>query len=199
MSLRTLARYSDKRIERFLTELANLHVGIEAGARFIKKYGQMLCDLPGAEQWGHPRVASTPEKLELTRAASLRSELRLIWQSRTREARQMRVLMLAKWTQDLGKFTFLLPPAVMHPGPFAQAILYLLNSNRALVCGNPDCPAPYFFRPRDKRRQVYCSEACAEFGQRKTKMKWWAEKGNEWRKRRQSKRGKNGQKVPKET
>jgi hypothetical protein len=71
------------------------------------------------------------------------------------------------------------------PGPFEQAILHLLNSaDRALVCGNPDCPAPLFFRSRTNRRQRYCSPKCSGFGQREAKRKWWADHGHEWREKK---------------
>jgi hypothetical protein len=189
MRRKTLARYAASRLETFLTQLANLRPEDEAGLRFVRKYGHMLSDLPSSEQWRHPFVATTPEQLDLARAKNLQHELQCIWRSGTREARQFRVLMLAKWAQESGSFTFMLSPEAMHPGPFAQALLYLLNSDRALICGNPKCLAPYLFRPRDKKRQVYCSDLCAEFGQRESKKKWWADKGDEWRKRRQSTQG----------
>jgi hypothetical protein len=84
--------------------------------------------------------------------------------------------------QRAGKRGFLVATEVLTPGPFTQALLHLLKStNRTRVCGNPECRVtPYFFRKH--RRQTYCSDICAEFGQRKSKQKWWSDKGSEWRK-----------------
>jgi len=78
--------------------------------------------------------------------------------------------------------------------PIEKALEYLLkHHNRARHCPNPDCPAPYFLAARQSRR--YCSEICAQSGERETKRRWWAEHGPAWRKKRKpaaskSRRGK---------
>lgn len=191
MDRKSLARYGSSQLERFLIEIANLHTEEDARMRFIKKYRHMLSNLPDAEQWAHPALPASPEQLEIRRAANMQSELQYVWRCGTHEARQLRALMLMRWARESEKQSFMSHPEVLTPGPFAQAILYLVNSNRALVCGNPECKIQrYFFRPPDKKHQVYCSEICAEFGQRKAKQKWWEDHGEQWRRKRR-KKGKN--------
>jgi hypothetical protein len=50
------------------------------------------------------------------------------------------------------------------------------------ICANPECKAPYFVAK--DLRQRFCSEICAQWGQREWKRQWWAAKGAEWRKSR---------------
>jgi hypothetical protein len=50
------------------------------------------------------------------------------------------------------------------------------------VCGNPECPAPYYIAQR--RSQRYCGEQCADLFQREAKRSWWQEHGNLWREQR---------------
>ncbi len=62
-----------------------------------------------------------------------------------------------------------------------RALDFLLKWHyKARYCGNPDCPAHYFFGTRTN--QQFCSEFCAEHGQREAKRRWWAEHGADWRK-----------------
>jgi hypothetical protein len=72
-----------------------------------------------------------------------------------------------------------LPPLL----PLETAFEFLLRHyNRARHCPNPDCLAPYFFAKRHTQR--YCSEKCAQSGEKQTKRRWWAEHGTAWRKER---------------
>lgn len=50
------------------------------------------------------------------------------------------------------------------------------------VCCNPECVAPYFIAP--SRRYKFCSDVCAQFGQREHKRRWWSEHGEENRRAR---------------
>jgi hypothetical protein len=47
------------------------------------------------------------------------------------------------------------------------------NSERALHCPNPECPAPYFFR--QKKGQIHCSPECADAARCASKRRWWNE------------------------
>jgi hypothetical protein len=124
---------------------------------------------------------------ESKRVSDLRSWVRSIWRAPTTNEKQLRALLLHKAVTTSGKAFFLLPSEVSLPGPFSQAVLHLLRSaHRALVCPNPECPTPYFFRK--KRRQRYCSESCSGAGQREAKRKWWTAKGEDWRKERNQKK-----------
>ena len=76
--------------------------------------------------------------------------------------------------RDEGGIKRLPPPG--EESPIEMAFHYLLNHhNRTRRCPNSECPAPYFFAARHTQR--YCSEKCAQIGERETKRKWWAEHG----------------------
>jgi hypothetical protein len=70
-----------------------------------------------------------------------------------------------------------------------EALYYLLQeSDKAKVCGNADCPAPYFIAPRTNTR--YCSDDCVLAMKRQAKRDWWEKTGQEWRHKRQSRKAK---------
>jgi hypothetical protein len=73
------------------------------------------------------------------------------------------------------------------PQSLLQEALYFLfqNSDKAKVCANPECPAPYFIAPRGNTK--YCSGACLEEIKQKAKRVWWRNKGDEWRRNRKEK------------
>jgi hypothetical protein len=79
---------------------------------------------------------------------------------------------------------------------FRAATLYRLlifglasiPGERLRVCSRPACSHPYFVARHLK--QTYCSDACAQWGQRQWKLKWWAEHGTEWRDKRAAARRK---------
>jgi hypothetical protein len=79
---------------------------------------------------------------------------------------------------------------IYEPRTDFQRALYGLfrQSARAKVCGNLECPAPYFIASKPKQR--YCSETCAEVFQRESKRRWWAEHGATWRRSRKKSRRK---------
>ncbi len=71
------------------------------------------------------------------------------------------------------------------PGPFEQVLMHMFRSTDLMRrCGNDDCPAPYFFAMR--RSQKYCSEKCSGPSKREAKKRWWAEHGEDWRRKRTS-------------
>jgi hypothetical protein len=72
------------------------------------------------------------------------------------------------------------------PQTVFQNALYLLfkESQRAKVCPNPDCPAPYFIAPQGKPNQRYCSLKCTGEGLRESKRRSWAKHKEEWRPKR---------------
>jgi hypothetical protein len=70
------------------------------------------------------------------------------------------------------------------PQTLLQEALYFLlqNLDKAKVCGNPDCPTPYFIAPRSNTK--FCSDGCVEEIKREAKLAWWKSKGNQWREKR---------------
>jgi len=209
MRRKTLATIPAERLERFLRELANLKIDDSSAiARFLTRFGHMLEDVPSGREWckGPPGQRYPDGRLvyrslgfeEEIRIGSLSASVMSIWRAPTPRVKQFRTLLLhrkiAAWNPK-----FLLAPAVVKdlstPGPFEQAILQLLNSaDRALVCRNPDCPAPLFFRSRTKRRQKYCSPECSGVGQKVAKQKWWAAHGKQWRENQPQEKQKKGDK-----
>jgi hypothetical protein len=75
--------------------------------------------------------------------------------------------------------------------PFEQALNRLDDlGQRTRVCGNRECPAPFFIAGR--RSQKYCSEKCAGVFQQQAKRAWWREHGNAWREARQKRDQRSG-------
>lgn len=76
---------------------------------------------------------------------------------------------------------------VYRPQTTLQAALYYLlqHSDKSKVCGNPDCPAPYFIAKRGNKK--YCGDDCEAEARIKAKSRWWDEHGEEWRKARNPK------------
>jgi hypothetical protein len=73
-------------------------------------------------------------------------------------------------------------PFPPEPLPIEQAFEYLIkHHDKTRHCPYTGCPTPYFFATRHTQR--YCSEKCAQGGQKQSKRKWWAQHGPEWRKR----------------
>jgi hypothetical protein len=73
---------------------------------------------------------------------------------------------------------------------FEAATAAVELQDKMRYCGNPECPAPYFFESR--RGQRFCSEKCGGVGMREAKKRWWDKHGKQWRlkKKSQRKRGK---------
>jgi hypothetical protein len=76
------------------------------------------------------------------------------------------------------EFNWRLREIVYVPQNEFERALYTLfrNSGLAKVCGNPECPAPYFIAQR--KSQCYCGEDCALVYQRAWKRNWWKQKGS---------------------
>lgn len=74
-------------------------------------------------------------------------------------------------------------PLCPDTSPIDIALDYLVeHHSQTRYCPNTECVSPYFFAIRPSQR--YCSELCAQTGERETKRRWWAEHGTEWRKKR---------------
>jgi hypothetical protein len=73
---------------------------------------------------------------------------------------------------------------------FVEFEIWLSPIARRRRCKRPHCETPYFIASNPK--QLFCDEKCAEWGQQQHKQKWWAEHGEQWRKRRKTKETKGG-------
>jgi hypothetical protein len=75
------------------------------------------------------------------------------------------------------KFASLTYPGVPDETPFEAAMFYLTRlTHRMLRCPNPDCVAPYFFKPLGTKVQKFCSPECANPSRRESKRRWWSAK-----------------------
>lgn len=84
---------------------------------------------------------------------------------------------------DSGQTRLPKPPPLL---PVEIAFEFLLrHHNQARHCPYAECPTPYFFAKRHTQR--YCSEKCAQAGERETKRRWWEEHGTAWRDQRRAK------------
>ncbi|HXM64157.1 MAG TPA: hypothetical protein VN950_25065 [Terriglobales bacterium] len=65
--------------------------------------------------------------------------------------------------------------------------LVTCEAKRLKICKRADCPNPYFIASHLKQR--FCSDKCAEWGQREWKKQWWTEHGTAWRENRKKLKG----------
>lgn len=208
----TLAKISPRQLERFLVELANLKVDVDAARRFRERFaafiphhdpewvaGLLEKDVGLEEQINKLPNMTVEEMGENAWVATLKLMLDDLWTEPDYRQKEWGVFAfryaLYKWGDNslrkVDFFKILYDPAnrfrVPPPTPFELALSYLIKAgDRARYCANPECPAPYFFVTRKNQR--YCSEICAAPAQRELKRKWWAEHGDEWRKARTEKK-----------
>ena len=75
--------------------------------------------------------------------------------------------------------------------------LVTCENKRLRMCKRADCPTPYFIASHLKQR--FCSDKCAEWGQREWKKQWWQEHGESWRAQRRLDKSKGGKNVTRKT
>lgn len=206
----TLAVLSSSNLEQFLVELVNLSDDSAAVKRFVKRFAnygvadqrvvRAVFHLP--DDFPFEKVSTMPfeeflREYQATKREAivpyLRNIFRATWHEPDSKVREWawailrtdlaRVSFSSQYLQlvdQSGQIRLPKPPPLL---PLETAFEFLLRHyNRVRHCPNPDCPAPYFFAKRHTQR--YCSEKCAQNGERATKRKWWAEHGTEWREER---------------
>jgi hypothetical protein len=158
-------RHADREMRelrrKLLERLANLSLESRALQRTVESFEPLTLD-----QLGHARTA-----------------LRLIWPREVPIPGKQQVvdLLLAAATKSPDRIGLFAPLAFGHvefgaknfPGQLLIAILE--NWPHMVVCGNPDCPAPYFFAKRST--QKYCERGeCTRYAVRKKALNWWTNK-----------------------
>lgn len=104
---------------------------------------------------------------------SFGGKLRNAWEQPTVPRREIGMLVMLLeiaqlYSEATGKWFALMDE------PMAIVMLEAIHSaDRMRICGNPQCPAPYFIASR--RSQKFCCDACALPAQREYKRKWWNE------------------------
>lgn len=206
--LSTLAQQiSTVTVARFLVELANLDCeNPKAAFRFFKMYKSLLPSLNAAalaeSEKGGVRARSISSPMAagavlmgayaetqgipswMGPIMALAELLRNAWKQPTTLGRELRILGLL--SDLLGLHTMRETSVESYNNDrlmmFMLRALHLAEKMRH--CANPECPAPYFLAMR--RSQKYCSETCALPAQREFKRAWWAEHGEQWRKKRET-------------
>lgn len=113
-----------------------------------------------------------------------RDELRKIWSGDHSDLDRI----LNDWIQQAagkrpfhvftGRYCTVIPAYDMFPLALAFGVSELLP--KMAVCENPECSNRYFIRARKTQR--FCEiPACAAYGQREHKRKWWSEHGEKWK------------------
>lgn len=210
---RVLAQPSTKRQEAFLVNLANLH-----GLEDLKSFGpRENFDLPARSLWHrfpefrpnfpeHPEAEQTlyeflsqEERVTFEKLSAperdahwtlvLSNVLRRAWMAPNSRTRAWRMFSLRQQI-----LSFLMPQGWKAPSeppdfPILEAVNYLESQgHRARRCKNLDCVTPFFFVKR--RGEEYCGDDCRAPSRSAAKRRWWAEKGEEWRRNRSKSRGK---------
>jgi hypothetical protein len=193
-------RISAVRSQRFLTELVNLRDDPVAEKRFEERFRPML----PVRGWEPGRVAlvkgrrGAHEGFEQNAPLQehrwrLREKLRLVWNQSDARTRRWRIERLKHEALTQLDRRFLAPDAfnLTLPSltPFERVLEHLGRcADRLRICGNEECPAPYFIARR--RSQKYCSDDCSAPSQRELKRRWWDEHGSALRAARGKSRSK---------
>lgn len=127
-----------------------------------------------------------------------RNDLRKIWEG----DRQAMAVMVSAWVKlankrrpycamtisgTRGQYVRVVPNDGILPLALALGVSELWP--KMAVCGNPECPNPYFLKGRKKQR--FCERpACSAYGQREHKRNWWHEHAEEWKKKRRGRKSK---------
>jgi len=80
---------------------------------------------------------------------------------------------------------------------FLTVELNSFPAERMRVCTRPNCETPYFTARH--LRQTYCSDLCAQWGQRQWKKRWWDAHGETWREKHGPKKSKGEKRGTRKT
>jgi hypothetical protein len=208
-AIRVLAGPSASESKDLLLELANLQNDLDAGRRFVSKFGVTVPGTFGPlnrADWGEgPEADKAIQGMYqgmIDTLVRLRDALRNVWTAEDLDLRRYGVLQILRrkvqpvdpeeWPfSDGGSSEHVSRKQVTR---FERILEYLLRSDVQFgVCANHECSAPYFF-PR-RRSQKYCSDPCARPSRNEAKRSWWATHGDAWRKARKRKRVRRKRKL----
>jgi hypothetical protein len=184
---------TSKQLEEFLTELMNLRRQDPTSvSRFVNRYADFGLYEPRLLMPTRGEDSSPQTTVEDLFVPYLHDMFTACWIEPDSKQREWGWMIF--WTQstqirfpDLrsslrdegGRKRF--PPRPSESG-LEKAFQYLVKQHhRTRYCPNTECAAPYFLARRPSQR--YCSEKCAQRGERETKRRWWAEHGADWRKK----------------
>jgi hypothetical protein len=173
----TLEEFYGPPNRRLIEDFLNWPSDVEGVLRFTRKYGPVQTSPAGGK------------------------EFEVFWQPWTLDQRRLRSLWRQKSFFDLNKRERSNGTLAFQSGwltyTAANLFVYLCmdlvtcEAKRLKICKRADCPNPYFIARHLKQR--FCSDKCAEWGQREWKKQWWTEHGAAWRQeRKESKLKKKG-------
>jgi hypothetical protein len=191
----------------FLQELTNLDTSnSRALRRFTHKYRDWLAGFgevvaePSAEGGSRARARSVTSRLAVGSILQAAYNQTIGVPASAGPVINLAKLVRYSWRQptaldrEVGLLSLLQDFVVLHatdPGlaarfrfqPLTIVLLQAIHiADRMRVCGNLECPAPYFIARR--RSQRYCTEECAKPAQQAHKRAWWKEHGDAWRRNR---------------
>jgi hypothetical protein len=148
-------------IERFV----NWPDDAKSVVRFTRKYGPLKI----------PASPGVPFEFHLDEFKAAQEQFRNIW----RNPRKHSALELLSLDGSLrfhkGSITYTAPTLYA----YLYADLATSPAERIRICKREECRHPYFIAGHLK--QQFCSDACAEEGQRVLKREWWEKHGQSWR------------------
>ena len=159
----------------FLQELANLR---EDGiVRFQQKYA------PSFDRCEKSEILKLREELRAlwTGGKHMPATLAAVWDEKRAPGTPLGEFICNRWLRACRGGLVILMGEIQ---PDFEAPLALLAycahlcMNRMRVCGNEDCPAPYFVAER--RDQRFCSSACAAPSKRAAKLRSWRKHKDQW-------------------
>jgi hypothetical protein len=177
---------------------ANMQDDKAAGWAFYDRWGTLMAETADPKSF-------TPEKLESFWRAKgfdcplisleLRDALRQAWRGEPAGKGELTLRYIEDSAGRYMKFSWVFKAgrAELVAEDLWSAICVLFLRDRAAhktaVCENPDCPAPYFIRKR--KTQKFCEAGpCVDYGARLRANKWWQSHGDEWRKKKSSRKEK---------
>lgn len=183
---KVLGVISPSSAEGFITELVNLPTDFP-GDDGSELYAKTVYDKYQRIAARYPDILRTKTPLSATRTLPQKllqewaRQLKFAWARDKRELDWTVYKMRDSYSQaddpahNIGAVLGA-PAHVPRISAFEAAMVYFQTrlADRRLLCPNPTCEAPYFFKPKNKRTQKYCSPECSDHARRKSKLLWWA-------------------------
>jgi hypothetical protein len=140
----------------------------ESIVRFTCKYGPLQI----------PAIPGAPFEFHLDEFKAAQEHFREIWRS-PRNHSDLELLGLGgSFRFHQGSITYTAPTLYA----YLNADLTTSPAERVRICKREECRHPYFIAGHLKRQ--FCSDECAEEGQRALKREWWEKHGQSWRAKR---------------
>lgn len=163
-----LIAFEGKREGRLIDKFLNWPGDLKGILRFTRKYGPLrIAAKPGI-----------PFRFQTSDFINAQEHLRGMWQSLDIHPEEEIEGGSLQFRQ--GKVTYVSATLFM----YLYVDLVTTPIDRIKVCKREKCAHPYFIAGHLKQR--FCSDECAEVGQRELKKAWWDKNGQVWRANRRT-------------